>query len=124
MEGGPTLINAPLPRADGYASVKLDLDTDRDMVARGDLSIQPTIGKSVAPAIDGSFAWNGDELRFSDNNQNAGQDINITLPLKLTRAPGLSVAMTGDLSGNIDYKGRIEAFSHFCRQAFNRLKAT
>ncbi|HXI87787.1 MAG TPA: hypothetical protein VNH64_10035, partial [Parvularculaceae bacterium] len=79
------LIDAPLPRGDGFASLELDLDTDRSAMARGKISLRTSRAKSAGAAISGTLSWNGDNLHFVSDRNSGGADIDIALPLKLTR---------------------------------------
>ncbi|MBI1364935.1 MAG: hypothetical protein GC153_03135 [Alphaproteobacteria bacterium] len=120
--GDLVLVDAPLPRGDGYASLTLNLDTDRPIPARGELSLRASISKENEAAISGPFSWDGDTLRFRDSNPKNGAEISLALPVKLKRTPSLSIETAGQMSGAVDYAGRVEEFAPFLPTSLQSLE--
>lgn len=105
--------NAPLRAASAVVDLDLDLDTNRRMLAEGSFSAQTRLVEDGAVLIAGDLAWNGERLRLSNTDSGDAIDMDISLPLKLVRAPSLSAALDGDIDGSASYAGAIEAIAAY-----------
>ncbi|MEQ8178109.1 MAG: hypothetical protein RIA10_07220, partial [Amphiplicatus sp.] len=103
--------DAPVRAASGVANAALDLDTDRKTPAEGSFAIITRLVEEGATLISGDVIWDGAQLRITNTKTDDALDMNISLPLKLTRAPSLSVAVEGPIDGSASYVGPIEAIA-------------
>lgn len=105
--------NAPLRAASAIVDLDLDLDTNRRAPAEGSFSAQTRLVEDGAVLIAGDLVWNGERLRLSNADSGDAIDMDISLPLKLVRAPSLSVALDGDIEGSARYAGPVEAIAAY-----------
>ncbi|MEQ8934209.1 MAG: translocation/assembly module TamB domain-containing protein [Amphiplicatus sp.] len=105
--------DAPVRAASGVATVALDLDTDRKTLAEGSFAITTRLVEEGATLISGDLVWNGEQLRVTNTKTDDALDMNISLPLKLSRAPSLSVVVEGPIDGSASYVGPIEAIAAY-----------
>ncbi len=105
--------NVPLRAASGTASVSLDLDTEKKTLAEGSFAVATRLVEEGATLISGDLVWNGEQLRITNTKTDDALDMNVSLPLKLTRAPSLSLAVEGPIDGSASYKGPVEAIAAY-----------
>lgn len=103
----------PVRAASGDASVRLDLDTNRRTPAQGSFDLRTRLVENATTLIAGDLSWNGEQLRLTNTRTDDAVDMNVSLPLKLTRNPALSVAVDGPISGSASYAGPVEAIAAY-----------
>lgn len=118
------LADAAIPGADGFASLNLDLDTNRKSVASGDFVARAGLAETDASTLTGNFAWDGRELRVTNDNADDAIELDVTLPLLLDRSPQLSASLEGPMRGRISYDGRIEAFAPYLPYSLQALEGS
>lgn len=107
------LTDAVIPGADGEVTATIALDTDADTPGRGEFHLRSLLLTEDEAAIDGRFTWDGETLRLSDRGEETPLDMDVRLPLALTRNPGLGVDTSGEMSGRIRYDGDIQALAAY-----------
>lgn len=113
------VADAPIPDADGVVTASLDLDTDRSTPAVGSFDLRTLLLGDTAAAITGDVRWTGEQLAVNSNQD--GLNLNLKAPLRLTRAPALSVSSKGALAGNVRYEGDIAVLAAYMPPALQTI---
>jgi translocation and assembly module TamB len=107
------LTDVVIPGADGEVTASIDLDTDADTPGRGEFNLRSLLLTEEEASISGRFVWNGETLRLTDRGDEASLDMDVRLPLALTRSPSLGVDTTGEMSGRVRYNDDIQALAAY-----------
>lgn len=112
----------PIPGADALITASLDLDTDKKAIAQGEFTARSALIDLKDSAISGALAWDGTKLRITDADPKDAVDLDLSLPLVLTRSPNLSAAFDGDMKGRIDFAGRLEEIAPYLPTSLQSLE--
>jgi len=113
---------APIVSASSTVDFNFDLDTDRKTPARGDFTLTSQLSKTDAASLSGDFVWDGASVRVVDKKDKSVLDVDVQIPARLTRAPKLSVDMSGPFAGTARYEGRVETVASFLPAALQSLE--
>ncbi|MAW82600.1 MAG: hypothetical protein CMI63_20380 [Parvularcula sp.] len=107
------LTKVTIPGADGQITGDFMLDTDKKVPARGTFTLRSLLLNKEEASISGRVVWNGETLRLTDDESDETLRMNVRLPVRLMREPGLSVDTTGELSGRVRYNGDMQAIAAY-----------
>lgn len=113
---------APIVRAASTIDLDLDLDTDRKLPASGTFTLASQLTKTETARLSGRFDWDGSALRLRDAGDGDAIDLDLSAPVRLIRAPALSIDMSGPIAGEARYQGRAETIAGFLPAAFQSLE--
>ena len=117
-----TVENFSTPDATVFANASIDLDTDRDRIATGELSVSSIFGEEDAAPIAFLINWDGREAVIRDAGDNDDLSADIRLPVMLQRAPALSIAMGETVNGNLVYDGEAQNIAAFLPASLQTLE--
>lgn len=118
------LQDANVPRTDGRITLDLDLDTDRQMPARGDFHLRSLLTQTQEASIAGRFAWDGETVVLSSIEDADAMEMRIALPARLTRSPSLGIETEGALDGYLRYDGHAEVISAYLPPSLQTLEGS
>jgi translocation and assembly module TamB len=108
-----SLSSVNIPDADGQISATLSLDTDAPVPARGEFTLRSLLlSEDEQGTIHGRAVWNGDSLRLT-NREDGALEMDIKLPVKLVKAPRLTIDTSGTLSGRAKYTGDVQTIAAY-----------
>ncbi len=107
------LTNVNIPGADSQVTATIAIDTDGETPGRGEFYLRSLLINDEEASIDGRFVWDGDVLRLTDRGDEASLDMDVRLPAKLVKNPGISIDTSGALDGRVSYKGDIQALAAY-----------
>lgn len=114
--------DAPIRSAAASASFSVDLDTDRPAPASGSFSVSSRLIEETAALIAGKFSWDGTRLSVINNDPTDSIEMDLALPLRLIRAPALSVATEGPIGGDASYSGPAQAIAAYLPTSLQSLE--
>ncbi|GAB4516634.1 MAG: translocation/assembly module TamB domain-containing protein [Amphiplicatus sp.] len=117
-----TVDGAPVGPISSVVAASLDLDTDRNEPAIGNFLLRSRLIESESAAFRGSLSWDGERLRLVNAEPADAINFDLAIPMKLRRAPALSVSFDGDLEGSAQYAGRAETVALFLPSALHSLE--
>lgn len=99
------------PNAPVAVDLALSLDTDAPEAAHGTAVVRRIGADTEDPYLNAAFSWNGAALNVGADLKapSGGYDdiLKLSIPLKLTRGEALGVAVDGDLTGRVAYRGAV-----------------
>ncbi len=104
---------APIPGAAGLLSFHFDLDTDREIPARGEFLAQSLLTQDRSVEINGAFSWDGERFHVKNADSVGGVHFDMTFPATLTKGEKLGVQIDGELDGVGSYKGDLTTIATY-----------
>ncbi|GJL93911.1 MAG: hypothetical protein DHS20C05_03160 [Hyphococcus sp.] len=108
-----SLSSINIPGADSRISLKLDLDTNKSIPAKGEFQLSSLLTTEQSSSIKGEFQWDGQQAIIKSLPDSETLDLQISLPVKLQKAPAISVMTDGDLNGFARYNGQASVLTAY-----------
>lgn len=112
-QAAANLRDVGLPDSLSTFGFRLELDTDGRPLATGNFNLRSTISRAKTLALPGSVIWDGRQLAILAAGEDGALNVDLSLPLLLSRADRLKLNFDGPLGGTARYRGRAEAIAIF-----------
>lgn len=117
-----TIRRTPIVSAASMVDLDLDLDTDRQVAARGSFTMSSLLAKEENASLSGLIVWDGRTVVMSDDGKTEALKFKFSLPARLQRARVLGVSTDGPLTGSAQYEGRVETIAGFLPAAMQSIE--
>ncbi len=118
------LTDANVPGADGRVTLDLDLDTDKDVPARGSFRLRSLLTQEQEAAISGDLLWDGRAVILTSAEDAGAIDMRLALPAQLVRTPALGINTDGALAGYARYDGSIDVIAAYMPAALQAMEGS